>query len=286
MSRIATTFAQLAVARRKALIPFITAGDPDPGQTLPLMHALVAGGADIIELGVPFSDPMADGPAIQRSSEKALALGVGLSDVLQWVSEFRTTDAQTPVVLMGYANPIERMGGEQFIDRASKAGVDGVIVVDLPPGKRGIFRVFDTADPRRPDGTHPVRVDSVTRDGRPEPWTWNDSAQGTQTIRIGDEDEFIGPGEFVYEIVSRTVGATEPATVGGGRDGEVAWWWDVVGSGWAMPMRSARVTASLPAVPRTVECVQDVDTACQVQRDGASFTLTAGPLDPFTPVIV
>ncbi len=164
--------------------------------------------------------------------------------------------------------------------------VTETLVVDLPPGKRGIFRVFDTVDPRRPDVTHPVRVDSVTRDGRPEPWTWNDSAPGTQTIRIGDEDEFIGPGEFVYEIVSRTVGATEPATVGGGREGEVVWWWDVVGSGWAMPMRSARVTASLPAVPRTVECVQDVDTTCQVQRDGASFTLTAGPLDPFTPVTV
>ena len=131
--RIAARFASLASQGRRAIIPFFTAGHPTRESTVPVMHALARAGADVIELGVPFSDPMADGPAIQRSSEKALALGVGLGDVLQWVSEFRSSDTQTPVVLMGYANPIERMGNEHFIEQAARAGVDGVIVVDYPP---------------------------------------------------------------------------------------------------------------------------------------------------------
>ncbi len=133
MSRIKTTFAALAAQNKKGLIPFITAGDPEPGLTVALMHALVAGGADVIELGVPFSDPMADGPVIQRASERALAQGVSLTQVLAWVSEFRQTNAATPVVLMGYANPIERMGEEVFAKAACAAGVDGVLVVDYPP---------------------------------------------------------------------------------------------------------------------------------------------------------
>ena len=125
--------AALAAQGKKGLIPFITAGDPSPGQTVALMHALVAGGADIIELGVPFSDPMADGPVIQRASERALAQGMSLRGVLQFVIEFRTRDANTPVVLMGYANPIEQMGLTRFIDSAKAAGIDGVLVVDYPP---------------------------------------------------------------------------------------------------------------------------------------------------------
>jgi tryptophan synthase alpha chain len=133
MSRIQACMAALAAQNKKGLIPFITAGDPDPELTLPLMHALVEGGADIIELGVPFSDPMADGPVIQRASERALLKGVGLRDVLDMVKKFRSTNQITPVVLMGYANPIERMGQEQFIQAASQAGVDGVLVVDYPP---------------------------------------------------------------------------------------------------------------------------------------------------------
>nr|WP_315469063.1 tryptophan synthase subunit alpha [uncultured Undibacterium sp.] len=133
MSRIQACLAALAAQNKKGLIPFITAGDPDPELTLPLMHALVEGGADIIELGVPFSDPMADGPVIQRASERALLKGVGLRDVLGMVKQFRTTNETTPIVLMGYANPIERMGQEQFIHAASEAGVDGVLVVDYPP---------------------------------------------------------------------------------------------------------------------------------------------------------
>ncbi|MFH1870331.1 MAG: tryptophan synthase subunit alpha [Pseudomonadota bacterium] len=133
MSRIPATFAALAAQGRKALIPFITAGDPDPAATLPLMRALVAGGADIIELGVPFSDPMADGPTIQRASERALAHGMSLRGVLALVGEFRRENATTPVVLMGYANPVEAYGVEAFASDAQAAGVDGVLVVDYPP---------------------------------------------------------------------------------------------------------------------------------------------------------
>jgi tryptophan synthase alpha chain len=133
MSRIAATFEKLKSAGKKALIPFITAGDPNPQMTLPLMRALVEAGADIIEVGVPFSDPMADGPTIQRSSERALEHGVGLSDVLGFVAEFRKSNQETPVVLMGYANPIEAMGYEKFAGHAQTAGVDGVLVVDYPP---------------------------------------------------------------------------------------------------------------------------------------------------------
>ncbi|HEX7465222.1 MAG TPA: tryptophan synthase subunit alpha [Usitatibacter sp.] len=133
MSRIDATFARLRTERRAALIPFVTAGDPSPQQTVPVMHALVKGGADVIELGVPFSDPMADGPVIQRSSERALKHGVGLRDVLASVAEFRRANGETPVVLMGYANPIERMGLAAFVAKARDAGVDGVLIVDYPP---------------------------------------------------------------------------------------------------------------------------------------------------------
>jgi len=133
MSRIQARFASLARARRKALIPYITAGDPHPALTVPLLRALVEAGADILELGVPFSDPMADGPVIQRSGERALKHGVGLSDVLKFVVEFRKQDAATPIVLMGYANPIEAMGSASFLEKAKAADIDGVIVVDYPP---------------------------------------------------------------------------------------------------------------------------------------------------------
>lgn len=139
MSRIQNTFAALAAQGRKGLIPFITAGDPDPAKTVDFMHALAAGGADVIELGVPFSDPMADGPVIQRSSERALARGVTLTSVLANVRRFRERDDRTPVVLMGYANPIERMGEDAFAAQAKAAGVDGVLVVDYPPEEAAGF---------------------------------------------------------------------------------------------------------------------------------------------------
>jgi tryptophan synthase alpha chain len=133
MSRISNRFVDLKAAGRKALIPFVTAGDPHPDITVPLMHALVRGGADILELGVPFSDPMADGPVIQRASERALKHHVSLRDVISMVARFREQDATTPVVLMGYLNPIEVMGYAEFAETAAAAGVDGALTVDLPP---------------------------------------------------------------------------------------------------------------------------------------------------------
>ncbi|MEY4140357.1 MAG: hypothetical protein RLZZ371_2539, partial [Pseudomonadota bacterium] len=142
MSRIAATFTQLKAQGRKALIPFVTAGFPFADITPELMHAMVAGGADVIELGVPFSDPSADGPVIQKAGDKALAAGIGLVQVLAMVREFRLKDDNTPVVLMGYANPVERYnqkhkaanaGTSAFVQDAVTAGVDGVLIVDYPP---------------------------------------------------------------------------------------------------------------------------------------------------------
>ena len=144
MSRIVATFSKLKEQQKKALIPFVTAGDPSPELNVPLMHAMVKAGADIIELGIPFSDPMADGPAIQRSSERAIKQGVGVRNVLAYVSEFRKTNDHTPVVLMGYANPIEHMGYESFAKAARANGVDGVLVVDYPPEEGGdLFKYLD-----------------------------------------------------------------------------------------------------------------------------------------------
>jgi tryptophan synthase alpha chain len=170
MPRIQSCFESLARARRKALIPYITAGDPHPSLTVPLMRGLVEAGADILELGVPFSDPMADGPVIQRAGERALKHGVGLPDVLRLVQHFRQGDANTPIVLMGYANPIEAMGVENFIGAAKTAGVDGVIVVDYPPEECGDFSAL-----ARKNGIAPIfllaptstdaRIEQVARIG-------------------------------------------------------------------------------------------------------------------------
>jgi tryptophan synthase alpha chain len=133
MTRIKQTFDALQAKQKKALITFITAGDPAPELTVPLMHAMVESGVDILELGVPFSDPMAEGPVIQRANERALKFNVGMHDVLEYVRLFRREDTTTPVVLMGYANPIERLGVDRFVSEAKAAGVDGAIVVDYPP---------------------------------------------------------------------------------------------------------------------------------------------------------
>ena len=133
MSRIKTRMDALRAAGKRALIPYVTAGDPYADATPEIMQALAAGGADVIELGVPFSDPMADGPVIQKASERALARGISLEHVLAMVHTFRQTDASTPVVLMGYANPVERYGVERFVADAQAAGVDGVLIVDYPP---------------------------------------------------------------------------------------------------------------------------------------------------------
>jgi tryptophan synthase alpha chain len=154
MSRIATTFAALKAQNRKALIPFVTAGYPFADVTPELMHAFVAGGADVIELGVPFSDPSADGPVIQKAGDKALAFGIGLVQILDMVRTFRARDTTTPVVLMGYANPVERYdqkhattggpgeavtAGSPFVRDAAAAGVDGVLIVDYPPEECEVF---------------------------------------------------------------------------------------------------------------------------------------------------
>ncbi len=137
MSRIAQRFADLKAIGRKALIPFVTAGDPNPNVTVPLLHDMVEAGADLLELGVPFSDPMAEGPVIQKACERALLHNTSLRDVLAMVKQFRQTDSETPVVLMGYMNPVEIMGYQTFATAAAEAGVDALLTVDMPPEEAG-----------------------------------------------------------------------------------------------------------------------------------------------------
>ncbi len=162
MSRITHCFTELKRHGKKALIPYLTAGDPNVATTLGLMHALVANGADLIELGFPFSDPSADGPVVQRAIERSLAKKTTLRSVLEIVRLFRTTDQNTPVVLMGYLNPVECMGYQTFTDAAVAAGVDGVLLVDMPPeeghdlqpimrkaGLETIYLVAPTSNPKR-----------------------------------------------------------------------------------------------------------------------------------------
>jgi tryptophan synthase alpha chain len=146
MNRIDARLAALKVGNRKALVPFITAGDPSREATVAIMHALVAAGADLLELGVPFSDPMADGPVIQRSSERALLRHVDTNYVFATVREFRKTDADTPVVLMGYLNPVEMRGLDRYAREAVEAGVDGVLLVDLPPEEAAPMRAAFNAN--------------------------------------------------------------------------------------------------------------------------------------------
>lgn len=156
MNRIDRRFAELKDAGRTGLIPFVTAGDPLPEATVALMHALVDAGADLIELGVPFSDPMADGPVIQHASERALANGVGPARIFEWVRQFRTRDAQTPIVLMGYLNPVEILGASRFAQAAVEAGVDGVLLVDCP------VEEFDVAAPLREAGLRQILLAAPT----------------------------------------------------------------------------------------------------------------------------
>lgn len=151
MSRIEQTFAELRARGATALVPYIAAGDPQPTVTVPLMHALVQAGADLIELGVPFSDPMADGPVIQQATERALAHGVSLDDVLDMVRQFRNQGGTCPIVLMGYLNPVEVMGYPRFAQRAAEAGVDGVLLVDLPPEEADAW-----LEAARPHGLDPI----------------------------------------------------------------------------------------------------------------------------------
>lgn len=152
-NRIDQCFAALAADSRKALVPFITAGDPQPEWTVSIMHQLVSAGANLLELGIPFSDPMADGPVIQAASERAIRSGVNLRMVLNMVARFRETDRSTPVVLMGYMNPIERYGHTEFVADAAKSGVDGVLMVDCPPEE-----MVDLAQLMEQQGVHPIRL--------------------------------------------------------------------------------------------------------------------------------
>ncbi len=142
MSRIAERFAELKKNRRKALVPFVTAGDPQPDTTVPVLHAMVEAGADMLEIGVPFSDPMADGPVIQAACERALVHHITLHQVLDMVREFRQQDSATPIILMGYLNPIEVWGYREFAQAAGEAGVDGVLTVDMPPEEADEFKEF------------------------------------------------------------------------------------------------------------------------------------------------
>ena len=162
MNRIDATFERRRAAGHTVLIPYVTAGDPSLAVTAGILDALVDAGADIIELGVPFSDPMADGPVVQRASERALAQGVGLHDVLDLVATFRRRNMQTPIVLMGYANPVEAMGVETFVARARETGVDGVIVVDYPPEEATEFAALlrkNAIAPTTPD----ARVERIAK---------------------------------------------------------------------------------------------------------------------------
>ena len=253
MSRIAGRFEKLKAAGRKALILFVTAGDPEPALTVPLMHALAESGADILELGVPFSDPMADGPVIQRASERALKHGIGLSDVLGCVSTFRKQNSETPVVLMGYANPIEAMGVDKFVAAARAAGVDGLIVVDYPPeecgpfvdlcGRAGIDCIFLLA----PTSTE-ARIREVSRAG--SGFVYYVSLRGVTGAGHLDADE-------VLARLPRIRAATRlPVGVGFGiRDAESA---RRISRGADAVVIASRLIQELEAVPpaQAVECVR------------------------------
>jgi tryptophan synthase alpha chain len=220
MSRLAATFARLKDEGKKALIPFVTAGDPEPALAVPIMHALVAGGADIIELGVPFSDPMADGPVIQRSSERALRHGVSLKDVIAFVADFRKTDRATPVVLFGYANPIEAMGVERFADAAGSADADGALVVDYPPDEA--HRLVESLDARGLDTvfllsptTEDARLERMAALGRG--YLYYVSLRGVTGARHVDPDQVAARIRHIRGFTRLPIG------VGFGiRDGETA----------------------------------------------------------------
>lgn len=220
MNRLQTVFADTKAHNRAALIPYIAAGDPNPLLTVPLMHALVDAGADIIELGIPFSDPMADGPVIQRAAERALVHNVSLRNVLEMVMDFRRQDQYTPVVLMGYANPIEALGIEQFAKEAASAGVDGVLTVDYPAeeaqpitdalAKEGLANIFLVAP------TTPIAREQATL-SQASGFIYYVSLRGVTGAQLSDLQE-------VKAKVNELKGQTDlPVGVGFGiRDAETA----------------------------------------------------------------
>ncbi|MCU7375981.1 tryptophan synthase subunit alpha [Paucibacter sp. O1-1] len=259
MNRIDQRFAELAAARRRGLIPFVTGGDPLPDATVALMHALVAAGADPIELGVPFSDPMADGPVIQHANERALAKG-GLRRILEWVAEFRRSDAATPIVLMGYLNPIEIYGFERFARDARQAGVDGVLLVDCP------VEELDTAAPLRDAGLNQIFLAAPTTDAARLESICN-TAQGflyyvsfagiTGAARLSTE----AVREKVAAIRTR---ARTPVAVGFAKDGPaaaIAQFADAVVIGSALVETIAGSESAVEACRRATEFLAPIRTA-------------------------
>ncbi len=221
MNRIDTTLAALKEQGKTALIPYITAGDPHPDMTVALMHSLVEQGADMLELGVPFSDPMADGPVIQKAVERALAYQVSIKDVFRYVAEFRKTDTQTPIILMGYLNPIEAMGVETFAKHAKEAGVDGVLTVDMPPEETNGYlsalqdetlnRIF-LVSPTTPDG----RLNAVNEMG--SGFVYYVSLKGVTGSKALDASDV---AQHVGHLRQKTA---MPVAIGFGiRDGETAY---------------------------------------------------------------
>ncbi|AYD63498.1 tryptophan synthase subunit alpha [Achromobacter sp. B7] len=280
--RIAAAFARTAESGRSAaLIPYIAAGDPSPAATVALMHALVEAGADIVELGVPFSDPMADGPVIQRAADRAIAQGVGLARVLELVAEFRQRDTTTPVVLMGYANPIERMGQAEFAANAERAGVDGVLVVDYPPeevidfaatlGAHGIAPIFLLA----PTSTE-ARIQAVAKVARGYVYyvslkgvtgagslNTEDVAERVAVIRrhMGDIPVGVGFGIRDAESAQRVARVADAVVIGSKLIETME---QAVANAPAAQQTNAAVTAASGWL-RTIRLALD-----QVKRDGAS----------------
>lgn len=264
IDRIAAAFARTAESgRAAALIPYIAAGDPSPAATVAVMHALVEAGADIIELGVPFSDPMADGPVIQRAADRAIAQGVGLARVLELVAEFRQRDTETPVVLMGYANPIERMGQSEFAANAERAGVDGVLVVDYPPeeviefastlGAHGIAPIFLLA----PTSTE-ARIKAVAQVARGYVYYVSlKGVTGAGSLNTDDVAERVA-------VIRRHMGSI-PVGVGFGiRDAESA-------------QRVARVADAVVIGSKLIETMeQAVADAPAAQKTNAAVTAASG----------
>lgn len=209
MSRIGDCFAKAAKNNHKLLIPYLMGGDPGVAETLSIMHAMVEAGADIIELGMPFSDPMADGPVIQAASERVLQAGIRLPDVLEIVRQFRESDSTTPLVLMGYANPLEIMGYEAFASAAAKAGVDGVITVDMPPEESGALseafanHALDPIfliSPTTPDS----RVQAVCEQG--SGFIYYVSLKGVTGSSRLDTDEVAGKVSHIKQLSAMPVG--------------------------------------------------------------------------------
>ena len=262
MNRIDRRFAALKAAGRTGLIPFVTAGDPSPGHAVALMHALVESGADLIELGVPFSDPMADGPVIQHASERALARHVGLADVLRWVAEFRRRDADTPVVLMGYLNPIEIHGYARFAQEAVAAGVDGVLLVDCPLEESAVLA------PLREAGLRQIRLAAPTTAPRrlaelckaAEGFLYYVSFAGiTGAARLNTAD-------IAARVAELRAQAAAPVAVGFGvRDAQsakaIAGFADAVVIGSALVERLAGAATEAEAAQRVRTCLEPIRSA-------------------------